>query len=91
MLVKILGLLDIIAALMIIFNIYGIHYVITFFFVIIFVIKGLSILLADALGVVMGLTDIVAGLFILFAVVGLMPLKIIIFVILIGKGFMSLV
>ncbi|MBI4170729.1 MAG: hypothetical protein HY514_03475 [Candidatus Aenigmarchaeota archaeon] len=90
MLLKILGAIDIFSALIIIFNIYNIHWIITTVHVIVLFVKGITSLISDAPGVVMGLTDIMAALFIYFAVTGLLPIKIILFIVLVGKGAYSL-
>lgn len=88
--VKILGIIDIFSALIIIFNIYNIHWIITTIHVIVLLAKGISSTLADAAGMAMGMADIAAALFIFFAVTGLLPIKIVLFVILVGKGAMSM-
>jgi len=91
MFVKLLGIIDIFSALIIIFNIYNIHWIITTIHIVALLVKGTASMLADAPGIAMGLADIVAAIFIYFAVTGLLPIKIILFVILVGKGAYSLI
>ncbi len=91
MLLKILGIVDIISALIIIFNVYNIHWIITWTHAIVLLAKGGPSLITDAPGIVYGLTDILAALFIIFAVPDLLPIKIILFLILVGKGAFSLI
>ncbi|GEM_PF-2626956 len=91
MFVKLLGVIDIFSALIIIFNIYNIHWIITTIHVVVLLAKGTSSMLADVPGIALGLTDIAAAIFIYFAVTGLLPIKIVLFVILVGKGAYSLI
>ncbi len=91
MLLKVLGAIDIFSALIIIFNIYNIYWIITTVHVIVLLVKGIISFVSDAPGLVMGMTDITAALFIYFAVTGLLPIKIILFIVLVGKGVYSLV
>lgn len=91
MLLKLLGIVDIFSALIIIFNVYNIHWIITSVHVALLLAKGVPSLLSDATGAAMGLADILAAIFIYFAVTGLLPVKIVLFIVLVGKGAFSLV
>ena len=89
--IRILGIVDILSALMILFNVYNIHWIITNGHFLIMLIKGTLSLIDGPAGIIMGAADIITAFFILFAITGLLPLKIILFVILIYKGAISLV
>ncbi len=88
LLVKILGIVDILAGLVILFSFYtGADIVL---FVIMFA-KGLTSMMADNLGKIYGAVDIIAGLLILFAVNPGIGISIALFLFFIYKGVMSLV
>ncbi|MCX6815433.1 MAG: hypothetical protein NT120_01095 [Candidatus Aenigmarchaeota archaeon] len=90
MLLKVLGIIDILSALIILFNIYNIHWIITNFHATVLIIKGIASV-ADSVGVIFGMVDIICALFIFFAVTGLWPLKVLLVIILIYKGSLSLI
>ncbi len=91
MIVKFLGAIDVIAGLMVLFNIFHLPWIITYFFAAILIGKGFTGLFTDAVAAVMGIADIAAALMILFGVEGLVLPKIILFAVLEIKGISSLV
>ncbi|MBI3190903.1 hypothetical protein HYZ41_04335 [archaeon] len=91
MILKVLGIIDILSAMILLFNAYNIHWVITNIHIIIMTFKGLFGMLGGPVGIVMGTTDILTAVFIMFAITGLLPIKIILIIILLYKGVASLV
>jgi hypothetical protein len=91
MLVKILGIIDIIAGLMLIFNIYNVFWMITAFFAGVLIIKGLTGIITDFMAMIMGVADILVALFIIFGPGGFLIVKLILFAIMMIKGASSLV
>ena len=90
MILKLLGAIDIFSALIILFNIYHIHWIITDAHVIILIAKGIPSMISNPLGIALGAVDIITAMFILFGVTGLLPLKAILFIIMVYKGSLSL-
>jgi len=87
MMLKFLGVVDVISALFMIFNVYiGI---ITLALGLILVVKGISSMFYDVPGLIVGVVDVVSALFLFFSFTGLLPLKVVLFIVLMGKGVMS--
>lgn len=91
MLLKLLGIIDIISALIILFNLYHISWIISAVHVIVLLAKGAPSLFGDAPAILMGSVDVITAILIIFGVTGLLPLKIILFIVLVGKGALSLI
>jgi hypothetical protein len=91
MILKVLGVIDILSAMIILFNAYNIHFVITNIHVIIMTFKGLFGMFGGPAGIVMGTVDLITAAFIMFAITGLVPIKAILIIILLYKGVLSLV
>lgn len=87
LLVKILGVVDIIAGLVILFNVHtGLDFLL---FVILFV-KGLASMMADNIGKVYGAFDILAAFLILFAINTGIGIAVLLFLFFVYKGLVSL-
>jgi hypothetical protein len=67
MLVKILGIIDIIAALLILFWV-GAPFMIKIFFIIVLLVKGIPSLFADFIGKIYGIVDIITAIVFIFGV-----------------------
>jgi hypothetical protein len=89
MFLKILGIIDIFSAIILLFNVYHIFWLITGFHAAVLIIKGIASV-ADSVAVIFGMVDIIAALFIFFAVTGLWPLKLIIVIALLYMGSISM-
>jgi len=86
---RLLGIVDIISALVILFSAYNVHWILTYGHAFILLVKGVPSMLDGPVGIVMGLTDIITAVFIVFAVTGLLPVKIVLVIILVYKGAVS--
>ena len=87
-LVKILGIIDIIAGLFILFNL---HTGINGILFIILLVKGLTSMMADNIGKIYGAFDIVAGVLILFSINTGLGIAVILFLFFVYKGMVSLI
>lgn len=87
---KIIGVIDFLSAVIIIFNIYNIPWIVSFIHVFVMLGKGTTSLFADPVGKVFGVVDIITGIMILFAVTGFAEIKIVLAAILVYKAFVSM-
>ena len=90
LLLKFIGLIDFLSAIIIVFNIYSLPWLIVFIHVFIMLGKVTTSLFADPIGKVFGLIDIITGVFILFAVTGFAEIKLVMAAILIYKAAVSM-
>jgi len=91
LLLKFIGIIDFLSAVIIIFNIYNIPWVVSFIHVFIMLGKGTTSLFADPLGKMFGVVDIIVGIFILFAVTGIAEIKLVLAAVLVYKSLVSMV
>lgn len=87
---KVIGIIDFLSAVIILFNIYNIPWVVSFIHVFVMLGKGTTSLFADPVGKVFGVVDIITGILILFAVTGFAEIKIVLAVVLVYKAFVSM-
>jgi hypothetical protein len=90
LLLKFIGIIDFLSAIIIVFNIYSIPWVVSFVHVFIMLGKGTTSLFADPIGKVFGVVDIITGVMILFAVTDMSEIKLILAAILVYKAIVSM-
>ena len=90
LLLKFIGIIDFLSAIIIVFNVYNIPWIVSFIHIFIMLGKGTTSLFADPIGKVFGVADIIVGIFILFAVTGMAEIKLILAAILVYKSAVSM-
>ncbi|MBI5061166.1 MAG: hypothetical protein HZB67_02530 [Candidatus Aenigmarchaeota archaeon] len=89
MLVKILGIMDIIAAFLLLFWV-GAPFIVKVVFIIVLLVKGTTSLLADLVGKLYGIVDLATGIILLFAIQIPIVIAILLAGVLAFKGLFSL-
>jgi uncharacterized membrane protein HdeD (DUF308 family) len=84
----ILGIVDILAGIIILFNF---HAPGAFILFLILFVKGLMSMMADTIGKIYGFLDIIAGIIILFGINAGLGLSVILFLFFIYKGLVSII